>query len=312
MSEPDTGGARTGHLVTRDEDGQRIDNLLMRLDRARPRSEIYRLLRTGQVRVNGGRAAPSTRVHEGDRVRLPPFFGRPPRPPPHLEAGWIEDRILYEDEHCLLIDKPAGLAVHGGSGIGLGLVDLVRAQRPDVPLLAPAHRLDRETSGCLLLGKSRTALRLLQQSFLAGEVAKTYLALTLGRWPDGRVLLDTPLEKRPGTDPSARARTARTHVRVLRHFPPATLLELRLETGRTHQIRRHTAEVGHPVVGDRRYGSPTGNRDFVRLGLRRLFLHAVALALPRPGGDKRIAVTSPLPGDLEHVLTLLAEGKESS
>jgi 23S rRNA pseudouridine955/2504/2580 synthase len=298
---------RRAYVVVRDDDGQRIDNLLMRLDRARPRSEIYRLLRTGQVRLNGGRVAPSTRVRDGDRVRLPPFFGSPPRASPVLDAGWIEERILYEDEDCLVLDKPAGLAVHRGSGLGLGAVDLVRARRPGAPLLAPAHRLDRETSGCLLLGKNRTALRALQQSFLRGEVTKTYLALSVGRWPSDLTLLDTPLTKRPDPNPASAMRVARTRVRVLRRFSAFTLLELHLETGRTHQIRRHTAQRGHPVAGDRRYGSRAANRDPVLRKLGRLFLHASSLALPQPRGEGRIAVTSLLPAELKRVLAQLED-----
>ena len=302
MNDPSGSAKRTEYPVAADEDGQRIDNLLMKLDRARPRSEIYRLLRTGQVRLNGRRIAPSERVHTGDRVRLPPFFGRPPRPPPKLDTSWLEERILDEDEDCLVLDKPAGLAVHGGSGIGLGVIDLVHALRPEAPLIAPAHRLDRETSGCLLLGKNRLALRQLQESFLTGRVVKTYLALCVGRWPENLTLLDTPLSKRPGEDDEPRMRSARTHVHVLRSFSEATLLELRLETGRMHQIRRHTAEQGHPILGDRRYGSPKDNRTFARAGLKRLFLHAASLEFPHPKGEGTIAVRSPLPPDLESML----------
>lgn len=292
------------YVASADDAGQRLDNLLMRLDRGRPRSDMYRLIRTGQIRINGHRSSPSSRVREGDRIRLPPFFGRPPRPPAGLDAAWLEERVLHEDADGLVIDKPAGLAVHGGSGLGLGLVDLARARRPEAPLLAPVHRLDRETSGCLLLGKNRLALRRFQQCFREGSVEKIYLGLVLGRWPETLALIDDPLTPRPESD-SVPAKPARTRVRVRERFAEATLLEFRLETGRTHQIRRHTADRGHPLAGDGRYGTYRTNHVWERRGLRRLFLHASRLVVPRLDGEGTIETESPLPADLVAVLEAL-------
>lgn len=282
--------------------GRRLDNyLLPRL--GLPRSALYRLLRRGHIRVNESRAGPDRRLAGGERIRVPPLSAPPrnrERPIPPLKAP-----ILYEDEHLLALDKPTGMAVHGGSGLTTDLRRQARCyrQRP----LELAHRLDKDTSGCLLLCSDPRLLAWLHDCFRRGEVTKTYLALVHGQ-PPTRMDVRFPLRRLPGGNVVAHAEgsIARTRLRVIRRYADAALVQLRPLTGRMHQLRAHAAEVGHPVVGDTRYGERRRNRAFRRHGLNRLFLHARTLTVPLPAGG-RLHLKAPLPSSLRQALHSLED-----
>jgi len=308
--------------VEEGDEGQRIDNYLLRCLKGVPRSHIYRMLRKGEVRVNKGRVGAAYRLREGDNVRLPPVRVAPPRvsqgPPPDVLER-IRQAIVLEDTRVLVLNKPAGLAVHGGSGIEHGVIEALRLLRPTEQGLGLAHRLDRDTSGCLLLAKRRSALRVLHQLFRDGGVDKRYLALLAGRWSREKADVNLALRKntlRSGervVRPDAGGKPALTRFRVLRRFDQATLVEARLETGRTHQIRVHAASLGTPILGDEKYGDPEANRWARNLGLRRLFLHARLLALTWPHEDRPLRIEAPLSPDLEEFLKVLqCLGRSSS
>ena len=294
--------------------GQRIDNYLLRHLKGVPRSLIYRILRRGEVRVNRGRIKAEYRLQEGDQVRVPPV--RTAAPPPRLEAGGaterLEQRILYEDERLLVIDKPAGMAVHGGSGVSFGVIETLRAARPHAKFLELVHRLDRETSGCLLIAKKRSELRRLHELLREGLVEKRYLALVRGRWPGGERRVDAPLLKnqlRGGeriVTVTEDGKAADTLFRPLDIRAQASLMEVALGTGRTHQIRVHAAHVGHPLAGDEKYGDEEFNRQLRGLGLKRLFLHAHSIAYSDPDSGRDIHVSSPLPEELRLLLDRLS------
>lgn len=293
--------------------GQRLDNYLLGELKGVPRSHVYRLIRSGQVRVNSGRTSPSYRLKAGDRVRVPPVATRPPREavatPDRLD--WLGERILYEDGRLLVLDKPAGLAVHGGSSVSLGVIEALRLLRPDAKDLELVHRLDRGTSGCLLLAKRRSALRVLHELLREGAVDKRYLTLVKGRWPEGTREIDAPLvtrrvggEARVKVDESGKK--ARSRFRTLdRYGKKASLLEVSIDTGRTHQIRVHAAHLGHPVAGDERYGDKDFNEYLKAFGLSRMFLHAHSLSFDWPDTSASFDVSAPLPEDLKGVLTAL-------
>jgi 23S rRNA pseudouridine955/2504/2580 synthase len=302
--------------VTVDErgDGQRIDNFLLRELKGAPRTLIYRLLRKGEVRVNKGRAKPGRKLAEGDVVRIPPV-----RLPEASEVGLpsvnlikrIEKTIIYEDNLLLIINKDSGLAVHGGSGISFGVIELLRASRPKQKALELAHRLDRDTSGCLMLAKKRSALRTLQQLQREGRVRKRYLALLSGRWSRDHQQVRVPLRKNTLQSGErvvrvdAAGKDAHTEFRVLRRFPNATLVEAELKTGRTHQIRVHAQYLGTPILGDEKYGDDQANREFRKRGLKRLFLHAASLRFPWPDQAEPHAFEAPLSPELQQVLDKL-------
>ena len=268
------------------EAGQRVDNFLLRRAPGVPKSRVYRLIRAGDVRVDGRRVKQTRRLAEGEQVRIPPLATRPPagaaRVPDALREA-VADAVLLEHEDFLVVDKPPGVAVHGGSGLAFGLIDALR-QRLDAPRLELVHRLDRGTSGCLLVARDNARNRALQRLFRERDVAKEYVALVAGDWPDGRRVVDAPLaknvahagERRVVVDAAGRGALSRFAVR--RRLPGATLVDVAIETGRTHQIRVHAAHAGHPVVGDTRYGDNRTNARLRRLGLGRLFLHAARLA----------------------------------
>lgn len=294
--------------------GQRLDNFLLRELKGAPKSLIYRILRKGEVRLNGGRVSPDRRLQAGDKLRIPPLRlaeleERPLRPPP----GWAERLqagILYEDRQLLILDKPAGLAVHKGSGIEFGVIELWRALHPDEPFLELAHRLDRETSGCLMLARTPEMLRTIQEALRAGRVEKRYLALVRGYWNRGAWQISAPLRRnvlRGGermVEVVADGKSALTDFRPVSLFKTAALLEARITTGRTHQIRVHAAHLGHPLAGDEKYGDPAFNRTLAeRCGLRRLFLHAHSLTLSLAG--REIAISAPLAAELKTVLDQL-------
>jgi 23S rRNA pseudouridine955/2504/2580 synthase len=306
-------------LTVGDEaEGQRIDNFLMRTLKGVPKSHVYRILRSGEVRVNKGRVGPDERLVSGDVVRIPPVRTAPPRAESRsLVARPFKPTILYEDDAFLALDKPAGLAVHGGSGIALGLIEQLRAARPDARCLELVHRLDRETSGILLVAKRRTALTTLHAQLRNGEVEKRYLVLVQGPWRDAMRTVSVPLHKFSTREGERRVRVeeagraAATIFRRLkvwaRREPPLALLEAELKTGRTHQIRVHLAHIQHPVAGDDKYGDFAWNRSLAKEGLKRMFLHAWRLKFRHPASGETVRIVSSVPPELSRFLTSLTE-----
>jgi len=294
--------------------GQRIDNFLMRELKGVPRSHVYRLLRKGEVRINGRRAKPEQRLEDGDEVRLPPVRAAEPgesRAVPEQLLAEVRERILFQDTRVLALDKPAGLAAHGGSGLAFGAIEALRAAFPGAGLEL-VHRLDKETSGVLLVAKDRASLRVLHAALRNGEVDKTYLALVKGRWTLGRKTIDAPLktnirqggERMVKVDIEGRD-SASTFQPVRRLGSQATLVEVDIHTGRTHQIRVHAAYAGHPVAGDEKYGDREFNAAMKAAGLRRMFLHAHRLEFTWPDTGRRCRIESPLPEELEAVVQRL-------
>ena len=297
--------------IDADGSGQRVDNFLHRELPGVPRSRVYRLLRRGEVRVNGGRVRADYRLEAGDEVRIPPVRLRPEGAAPSAErAAAILEHVLYEDKRLLVVDKPSGVAVHGGSGISHGVIELLRAARPDLRDLSLAHRLDRETSGCLVIAKKRSALRALHEKFRQGVVEKNYLALVVGDWQLGEQLVDKPLlvTHRKGGERhvivSADGKPAQTRVRLSRRYEAYSLVQCSPLTGRTHQIRVHLQDAGFPIAGDERYGDEDANRRLKALGLPRLFLHAQSIAFPDEHGNEH-HFTAPLPDNLDGFLSRL-------
>lgn len=287
--------------------GQRIDNLLVRVLKGVPRSHLHRLVRTGQVRVNSRRVDSTYRIQEGDRIRIPPV--RTGAESPVAAAGTalpsrLEAHILFEDDVMLVLDKPAGTAVHGGSGVSRGVIEEMRASRPTAKFLELVHRLDRETSGVLVLAKKRAALVELHAAIRDGRIRKLYRLLVLGRMPLGRKQVDAPLDKYllPGGDRrvkvAADGQSASTIFTALAHLGRYTLVEAELLTGRTHQIRVHAGYLGHPIAGDDKYGDFSANKELARMGLKRMFLHASRMLVKHPVTGKSLCFDAPLPGEL--------------
>jgi len=281
---------------------QRIDNFLLRRLKGVPKSHVYRVLRSGQVRVNSGRVKPEYRLQAGDRIRIPPV--RTAAKPPTAKPA--EFPIVHEDAALLVIDKPAGVAVHGGSGVSFGVIESLRAARPQAKLLELAHRLDRDTSGLLMVAKKRSALVELHRMLREGEVEKTYLAVAKDRWEGSQKEIRESLHKYVNAQGERRVsvhedgKAAVTQVKVLSTNPDFSFLEVKLLTGRTHQIRVHLAHAGHPVLGDDKYGDFELNRALARHGVKRLFLHARRLAFKHPIEGKQLTLESPLPEDMLH------------
>jgi len=296
--------------------GQRLDNFLFNRLKGVPRSHVYRLLRKGEVRVNRGRKRADYRLQAGDQVRLPPVR-RPERAAPVAPGSPVLERlanaILYEDARLLALDKPAGIAVHGGSGLDFGVIEALRLMYPGERELELVHRLDRDTSGCLLVSKRRSALRFLHEALRANRIDKRYLALVSGSWPRDRMAVDAPLfknileggERVVKVDP--RGKPAKTLFRVRARYRESMLVEAQLVTGRTHQIRVHAAHLGTPILGDRKYGDAERNRAFRALGLRRLFLHAESLSFPWPDDEGRLTVRADLEPALLELLDRLSD-----
>jgi 23S rRNA pseudouridine955/2504/2580 synthase len=300
-----------------DSEGQRLDNFLLRELAGLPRSRVYRLLRKGEVRVNGKRKQADYRLAADDEVRLPPVRVAPPgddgarRVPDGLLAT-VRAAIVHEDERLLVLNKPAGLAVHGGSGLAFGAIEALRALRPDESLEL-VHRLDRDTSGCLLIARTRAALRSAHALLREGKVEKHYAALVTGRWRIGRKTIDAPVMTNARQGGERVVRVHRAGKIAVSVFDPvqtfrgvATLMDVAIHTGRTHQIRVHAAFAGHPVAGDEKYGDRTANAALRDMGLRRMFLHAASIAFRWPDGDA-FRAEAPLPPELEAVLARLAE-----
>jgi 23S rRNA pseudouridine955/2504/2580 synthase len=281
---------------------QRIDNFLLRRLKGVPKSHVYRVLRSGEVRVNSGRVKPDYRLRPGDRVRVPPV--RIASPQQKQAPRPLDLPVVYEDDALLVIDKPSGVAVHGGSGVSYGVIESLRAERPRAKLLELAHRLDRDTSGLLIVAKKRSALVALHRMLREGEVEKVYVALVQGRWMGGPRELRERLHKFVTAGGERRVavheggQAAATRVKPIAATAECSLLELRLLTGRTHQIRVHLAHAGHPVVGDDKYGDFELNREMAKRGLRRLQLHARRLAFAHPATGAALALAAQLPQDM--------------
>ncbi|MFA7386702.1 MAG: 23S rRNA pseudouridine(955/2504/2580) synthase RluC [Thiohalobacteraceae bacterium] len=316
---PVSNGVRVLEVGSEDA-GQRIDNYLMRHLKGVPRSLIYRILRRGEVRVNKGRSKPEYRIQAGDQVRVPPVRVAAPagRALGEGPGDRLAQRILYEDERLLVIDKPAGMAVHGGSGLSFGVIEALRAARPEAHFLELVHRLDRETSGCLMIAKKRSELRSLHDLLRQGAVEKRYLALVRGRWERGDRLIEAPLLKgqtRGGeriVTVDATGKAADSRFRPVEVFDQASLVEVDLGTGRTHQIRVHAAHVGHPLAGDEKYGDAEFNRRMRELGLKRVFLHAQNLGFADPLSGREVHVSAPLPEELRAILERLGHARRVS
>jgi 23S rRNA pseudouridine955/2504/2580 synthase len=315
--EPDPSRIRTAvqHFeVTQEEAGQRLDNYVQRLLFGVPRSRVYRVIRKGEVRVNGRRAGPAQRLQPHDRIRIPPVriaeAVEEAAPSPGLLAQ-IAKAVIHEDDKLLVLAKPAGIAVHGGSGVTFGVIEALRAQRP-TESLELVHRLDRDTSGCLLVARRRDALRTLHQLIREDAIEKRYLALVKGRWELGAKRIAVPLrtDTRVGGERTVRAaasgKSSVSDFRPVQFFrKTATLMEVTLRTGRTHQIRVHAAHAGHPVAGDAKYGDAAFNEELEAVGLHRMFLHAHSLSFAWPQGGE-FSINTPLPPELAAVIDALA------
>ena len=309
--------------VDEGSEGQRLDNFLIKLLKGVPKTHVYRVIRSGEVRVNKGRASADTRLALGDEVRLPPVrtsanaadrSEEPPAPP-------REFPVVFEDEHLLAIDKPAGVAVHGGSGVSFGVIEQLRRARPTAKFLELVHRLDKETSGLLLIAKKRSALLALQEQFRQRETGKTYAALVLGAWPASKKVIDVPLHKFLTAEGERRVRTVSeenldgrrsiTLVKVVSAFADFSLLNVTIKTGRTHQIRVHLLHVGHPIAGDEKYGDFVLNKALAKgeavpgQKFNRMFLHARRLRFEHPASGEVIALEAPLPPECVQLIEAL-------
>ncbi len=301
--------------ISAQQAGQRIDNFLLRFLKGVPKSRIYRLLRKGEVRVNKGRIRPEYRLKCGDQVRVPPVrVSVPSRISPSAQAVQkLLDAVLYEDERLLVLNKPAGMAVHGGSQLSHGVIETLRVARPRAPYLELVHRLDRDTSGCLMIAKRRSELRLLHELLRTGRVEKRYLLLVQGDWRGGPHQVKAALQKNLLQSGERMVRVdeggkmALTHFRFLEWYGSASLMEADLKTGRTHQIRVHAAHAGHPLAGDEKYGAATFNSRIRSLGLKRLFLHAHTIAFEDSERHRSIHVSAPLSADLRRLIQQLEE-----
>jgi 23S rRNA pseudouridine955/2504/2580 synthase len=296
-------------------DGQRLDNFLARILGDVPRSHLFRVIRKGEVRVNGKRAKPETRLQASDTVRVPPVrtgASAPPRRVPGTMTDSLNAAVIYEDPRLLVIDKPAGVAVHGGSGVSFGVIEALRAARPD-ETLELVHRIDRDTSGLLLISRKPAALRTLHALMREGRVDKRYLALVKGKWELGSKRIDVPLRTdiRVGGERTVKAHASGKEAASL--FKPvqffgkrASLVEVALETGRTHQIRVHAAHAGYPLAGDEKYGDAEFNEKMKDAGLTRMFLHAHQVSFVWPESGVGFSASAPLPPDLSAVIDALS------
>ncbi len=310
--------------VTIDEGsaGQRLDNFLLRELKGVPKTHIYRVIRAGEVRVNKGRAQADTRLALGDDVRVPPV--RLPERVTMAETAFVPPRefpIIFEDEHLIALDKPFGVAVHGGSGVSFGVIEQLRRARPEAKFLELVHRLDKETSGLLLIAKKRSALVALQEQFRERETGKTYAALVMGEWADNKKVLDVALLKFIGSDGERWVRAVETAsdpsfeqakrsislVKIAQKLKGHTLLDVTIKTGRTHQIRVHLQHAGHAIVGDPKYGDFEANRAMARGALKfdRMFLHARRLRFVHPASLAEIELAAPLPAECEKLIKAL-------
>jgi len=296
--------------------GQRVDNFLLRLCKGVPKSHIYRILRGGEVRVNSGRVDATYRLLEGDRVRVPPLrLGAKAAAP---KAPKVNLPLLYEDQGLIAANKPAGLAVHGGSGISYGVIEQLRLARPQAKFLELVHRLDRDTSGLLLLAKKRSVLTAMHELIRSGQMDKRYLVLVRGRWPAGKQHVKLKLqryvtgagERRVSVDDAGRE--SHTVFELERPCGDYSLLQAQLKTGRTHQIRVHLAHLGFPIVGDDKYGDFELNKRLAKQGMKRMFLHAWKLAFVHPLSGDTLKLEAPLPPELENFMLSLEHGRRKT
>lgn len=308
-------------VISEDEQGQRLDNYLIRRCKGVPKSHVYRILRSGEVRVNSGRVDATYRLCCGDKIRIPPIrlAERPQNEVDEAAKQRVDLPILFEDEALLVINKPEGVAVHGGSGVSFGVIEALRRQRPLAKFLELAHRLDRETSGILLVGKKRLALTVLHDMFRehGAGADKRYLVLVKGRWMNTTQHVKLPLlkyltdagERRVSVNSEGKA--SHTVFRLLARWPDMSLLEAQLKTGRTHQIRVHLAHLGFPILGDEKYGDFALNRDLKRHGLKRMALHAWRMAFKHPMSGAPMECVAPLPDSIGDYITTV-DGKKTS
>ena len=306
--------------VTDAHAGQRIDNFLLRQLKGVPKSRVYRILRKGEVRVNKGRVKAEYKLREGDVVRIPPIRMADSKAPQSVSNSLhalLDKAIVFEDQRLMIVNKPSGLAVHGGSGINQGLIEALRVIRPDERYLELVHRLDRDTSGCVMVAKKRSLLRYLHSLLREGSIDKRYLALAAGRWPNRRKVVNAPLLKNTlqsgerMVHVSTEGKKSVTEFTVIDRFAQATLIEAKPITGRTHQIRVHALHAGHPLLGDDKYGDQQLYKEFKSKGLKRLFLHAASLNIPMPDDEPALLVRAGLPDDLQAVVDVLAGGGQA-
>ena len=299
-------------IITIDENHakQRIDNFLIKTLKGVPKTHIYRILRKGEVRVDKKRAKPDYRLEIGDQVRIPPIriAEKIEHKPSTSTVKLLDNRIIYEDDGMLIINKPSGVASHGGSGINFGIIETIRNMRPKAKFLELVHRLDRETSGCIIIAKKRSVLIALQELLRTNQMTKTYLALVRGKWQGGIRFVDAPLLKNQLQSGervvriSADGKTAKTEFKLRQQYSNAALLEVKIHTGRTHQIRVHTTHIGHPIAGDEKYGDKEFNKVMRALGLKRLFLHAYKLSFKSPTSGEIIAIKAPIEPNLVELI----------
>lgn len=302
-------------IIEEDRSGQRLDNFLFAQFRQLPKSRIYKMLRKGEVRINGGRVKQAYRIQAGDRLRLPPVridsAPQSERPIPDDALESLEKNILFEDADLLVLSKPAGLAVHAGSGIRYGVIEILRKLRSNDPYLELVHRLDRGTSGLLLVARNRKALTGLHELLRDGQVKKVYLALAAGKWRGGTQRLESTLRREGDKGKIRRTQQKEGGKQAVSEFDPqriysnATLLRVRIHTGRTHQIRVQAADAGFPLLGDTTYGDFPANRAWRKKGLKRLFLHAAEISFQWPVSGKKMHFESPLSSELQSVIDRL-------
>jgi 23S rRNA pseudouridine955/2504/2580 synthase len=294
--------------ITEETSEQRLDNFLITKLKGVPKSHIYRIVRKGEVRVNKGRVDVKYRLQPGDMVRIPPVrvnvVDEIVFVPKNLKQS-LEQDILFEDDVLMILNKPAGYAVHGGSGLSTAVIESLRQLRPGAHFLELVHRLDRDTSGCLIIAKKRSALRTLHELFRGDGIKKTYLALLGGVWEKKSMTVNAPLLKQTGQSGermvivSQEGKSSATFFKTIKSLPEATWVEASPQTGRTHQIRVHAAWLGHPIIGDDRYGDFEVNRSFKKRGIKRLFLHAFRLEFTHPVSGKPLTITAPVPEDMQ-------------
>ncbi|GMR20532.1 MAG: 23S rRNA pseudouridine(955/2504/2580) synthase RluC [Gammaproteobacteria bacterium] len=299
--------------IDADHEGQRLDNFLMTQLKGVPRSRIYRIVRKGEVRINKGRQKPDYKLQCGDKVRIPPIrVAARPAINENADFQWLEQAVLHEDSKLMVLNKPTGLAVHGGSGVSLGLIEALRRLRPQCRFLELVHRLDRDTSGCLLVAKKRSILLALHKALREGNIDKRYVALCRGGWQGKGQTVEAPLLRYHLANGERRVRVhsdgkpAKTRFSLRRSLKGAVLLDIKLFTGRTHQARVHAAHINHPIAGDDKYGDKAFNQAMKKAGLKRMALHAERLRFQHPGTNEWMMQTAPMPDEMNTIVETLA------